>query len=77
MPRFFKRFLIVFLISFVFSATTFASTIGRPMDNAGLVGYWNFEEGTGLKAFDKSGNGFNGTLTNGPTWLIGNNQNSN
>lgn len=30
----------------------------------GLVGYWSFEEGTGTKAGDMSGNGNTGTLTN-------------
>jgi len=39
--------------------------------NQGLVGYWDMEEAGGLTAFDKSGNGNNGTLTNGPTWTQG------
>jgi hypothetical protein len=39
--------------------------------NDGLVGYWNFEEGEGGLASDKSGNGNNGTLTNGPAWAGG------
>jgi len=34
----------------------------------GLVGYWNFDEGTGTTAADSSGNSNMGTLTNGPTW---------
>lgn len=37
----------------------------------GLVGYWNFEEGTGSSAADSSGNGNAGTLTNGPSWVAG------
>jgi hypothetical protein len=37
----------------------------------GLVGYWNFDEGSGTTAADSSGNGNNGTLTNGPTWTAG------
>ncbi len=32
----------------------------------GLVGYWDFNETSGTIAYDKSGNGYNGTLTNGP-----------
>jgi hypothetical protein len=36
--------------------------------NDGLVGYWSFDNGSGLSATDKSGYGNNGTLTNGPTW---------
>jgi len=38
----------------------------------GLVGWWRFEEGTGLTAHDKSGNGNDGTLKpadNPPTWV--------
>ena len=34
----------------------------------GLTGYWSFEEGTGDTTADVSGNGNDGTLTNGPTW---------
>jgi chitodextrinase len=37
----------------------------------GLVGYWNFDEGSGATAADSSGNGNNGTLMNGPTWTVG------
>lgn len=37
---------------------------------SGLVGYWNFDEGTGTTAADSSGNGYNGTLY-GPTWTVG------
>ncbi len=40
-----------------------------PIGNeAGLVGYWNFEESTGTTAGDLTSNGNDGTLTNGPTW---------
>ncbi len=37
----------------------------------GLVGYWNFDEGSGTTASDSSGSGNNGTLVNGPTWTDG------
>lgn len=37
----------------------------------GLVGYWSFDEGQGTTAYDASGFGNNGTLTNGPTWVDG------
>jgi hypothetical protein len=30
----------------------------------GLVGYWNFDEGSGVAAIDRSGNGNNGTIVN-------------
>jgi prepilin-type N-terminal cleavage/methylation domain-containing protein len=33
-----------------------------------LVGYWKFDEGTGGTAYDASGHGNTGTLTNNPTW---------
>ncbi|MFA5098893.1 MAG: LamG-like jellyroll fold domain-containing protein [Candidatus Paceibacterota bacterium] len=37
----------------------------------GLVGYWKFDEGSGTTAYDSSGNGNNGTLTNGPAYTTG------
>jgi hypothetical protein len=40
-------------------------------NTSGLVGYWPFDEGTGTIAYDQSGNGNNGTLTNGPVWTSG------
>jgi hypothetical protein len=55
----------------------------KPEDNAdvtpplpsdeNLVGYWAFDEGTGLKAFDSSGNDNTGTLTNmdNNDWVAG------
>lgn len=67
MFKFFSRFFITFLASLFFLTPTFASTIARPILNNGLVGYWAFDEGVGAsRAFDKSGYGNTGTLTNGP-----------
>ncbi|MDO8495723.1 MAG: LamG-like jellyroll fold domain-containing protein [bacterium] len=37
----------------------------------GLVGHWEFDEGSGTVATDSSGSGNTGTLTNGPTWVAG------
>ncbi len=37
----------------------------------GLVGWWSFDEGTGTVAIDSSGNGHDGTLVDGPTWIDG------
>ena len=37
----------------------------------GLVGWWKFDEGSGTVAYDSSGNGNDGNLTNGPTWVSG------
>ena len=36
-----------------------------------LVGYWKFNEGEGTIAYDASGNGNDGTLLNGVTWVDG------
>ena len=36
-------------------------------NEAGLVGYWNFNEGSGNTITDLSGNGNNGTI-NGASW---------
>ena len=36
-------------------------------DEEGLVGYWNFDEGSGTTAFDQTPNGNDGTI-NGATW---------
>lgn len=35
----------------------------------GLVGWWQFNEGTGTTAADSSGNGHNATLSNGVSWV--------
>lgn len=37
---------------------------------AGLVGYWRFDEGAGATAADSSGNENNGTLVNEPAWVV-------
>ncbi len=40
-------------------------TIGLlPIYGATLVGYWDFEEGSGTTAKDRTGNGLNGTISN-------------
>jgi hypothetical protein len=38
---------------------------------AGLVGYWPFDEGVGTVTVDASGNGHTGVLVNGPEWTDG------
>ncbi len=40
-------------------------------NNAGLVGYWSLDEGTGIIARDYSGNNNHGLLVNNPTWVDG------
>jgi hypothetical protein len=37
-------------------------------DEVGLVGYWRFDEGSGERTFDLSGNGIDATVV-GPTWI--------
>ena len=37
----------------------------------GLVGYWDFEEGSGSTVYDRSGNTNNGVLGNSPTHSVG------
>lgn len=41
---------------------------GHYQSKDNLVGYWPLNEGSGTTATDNSGNGHNGTLTNGPTY---------
>lgn len=38
---------------------------------SGLVGWWKFDEGTGVVANDSSGQGNTGYTTNNPTWVTG------
>jgi len=57
----------VFLIPWTASATT----LSKPPNNLGLVGYWSFNEGSGTQVGDYSGNGNTGTLTDSPTWVTG------
>ncbi|HEY3319276.1 MAG TPA: LamG-like jellyroll fold domain-containing protein [Planctomycetota bacterium] len=40
-------------------------------DGPGLVAHWTFDEGSGTTAADSSGNGYDGTLVNGPIWTTG------
>ena len=44
--------------------------LGHPLAQ-GIVGCWLFNENSGLRAYDLSGRGNTGTLTNGPTWSAG------
>ena len=47
------------------SFTTLASV------DAGLLGYWKLDEGSGLTTADASGSGNTGSLVNGPVWTAG------
>ncbi|MBU6320946.1 hypothetical protein KGO04_00160 [Patescibacteria group bacterium] len=48
-----------------------ASVLTRPANNLGLVGYWQFNEGSGSLAHDTSGAGNTGTLVGSPSWVAG------
>jgi len=39
--------------------------------SADLVGHWRFDEGSGIIAYDSSGNGNDGTLEGDPQWVAG------
>lgn len=63
----FGFFLILLTITYNLQPTTFAeaATIGRPQNNLGLVGYWDFDVGKGgTIAYDRSGYGNDVMLTN-------------
>jgi len=67
-------FVLVFSVSVVFVSSPWQQRFSASplLDvTTGLVGYWNFDEGSGTVAGDSSGSGNNGTLVNGPAWTIG------
>ena len=41
-----------------------------PVSSAGLRAYYKLDESTGTSASDATGNGYTGTLINGPTWQV-------
>jgi hypothetical protein len=45
-----------------------SSNSGNYTSSANLKGYWRFNENSGTTAYDLSGNGNHGTLTNGPSY---------
>ena len=46
----------------------FKANVIPPDFTSGLKGRWAFDESSGTTAYDSSGNGNNGILTNGPAW---------
>jgi len=69
-----KYFLSIIIILFALfcAIPAHAGIIFRPVFNSGLVGYWSFEEGSGTKVGDMSGNGNNGTWAgSGSHWTDG------
>jgi len=59
-----KKFL--FLISFVLMLSQAYTSYGQ---DPNLIGWWKFDDGGGTVASDSSGNGYDGTLVGGPTWV--------
>src|SRR3989344_5194629 len=56
--------MVIVLFSLTTASQVHATTIFHAPSVNGLVGYWNFNDGSGTTAEDKSGQGNNGTLTN-------------
>jgi chitodextrinase len=54
----------------LFSVLPVSAAAQTSPPTSGLLGYWNFDEDTGIVADDSSGNGYNGTV-NGATWVTG------
>ncbi|MCH8119092.1 MAG: LamG domain-containing protein, partial [Planctomycetes bacterium] len=42
-----------------------------PIASADLVGHWKLDEGSGIIAYDSSGNGHDGTIVGNPQWVRG------
>ncbi len=59
-----KKFL--FLISFVL---VLSQAYTSYCQDPNLIGWWKFDDGGGDIAGDSSGNGYDGTLVGGPTWV--------
>ncbi|MCX6345737.1 MAG: M6 family metalloprotease domain-containing protein, partial [Armatimonadetes bacterium] len=57
--------------TYTFSNVIVAHTISAEFISTDFAAYWKFDETSGASAYDWSGNGKNGTLTNGPTWTAG------
>jgi len=57
-------------IGFVFLAFMLTETSNAQIEES-LVGFWQFDEGTGKTAIDSSGSGLDGNLVGGPKWADG------
>jgi hypothetical protein len=58
---------LIYLVSFVLVLSLVLPTAVE----AGLVGWWKFDEGSGTTAYDSSGNGNDGNLNGNPQWAAG------
>jgi hypothetical protein len=52
-------------------SSVFPLDVNKTWITDGLVGWWEFNESSGVFASDSSGNGRDGILTNGPIWVNG------
>ena len=54
------------------SAAEIQADLAQPLTNppAALVAYWKFDEGSGTTTYDATTNHHDGTLVNGPTWVV-------
>lgn len=54
------------------SQTEIQANMSHPLTGteSNLIAYWKFDEGTGTNAYDSTTNGHNGTLCNGPQWML-------
>ncbi|MCX6345299.1 MAG: carboxypeptidase regulatory-like domain-containing protein [Armatimonadetes bacterium] len=57
--------------TYTFSNVIVAHTISAEFISTDFAAYWKFDETSGASAYDWSGNGKDGALTNGPTWTVG------
>jgi hypothetical protein len=57
-------------LSFVLVSGLALTSVAKAADPA-LLGWWQFDEGTGTTVKDSSGNGHDGTLIGGATWTTG------
>ncbi len=62
----FKRFALFFCSLFIVTSISTANVAEE-----GLVAYWPFDEGTGKKAEDVTGNGHDGDFVGAPKWVDG------
>ena len=65
-----KSFTLCTCVGFVFLAFILVGTSNAQIEES-LVGFWQFNEGAGEIAGDSSGNGSNGNLAGGPSWVDG------
>ncbi len=69
-----KKILSVGFIFFLLAmcpAFVSAAVLAGPTNNLGLLGYWSFNENTGIQAGDSSGNGYTGVMHGNVTWTTG------